>query len=85
MSAEQTLAPLTARLRAWGLHGLTAKLLEQAGPLALLGAQVLYAAAPAGAWMAVDSQLTALAGVLEDSQARHTWARHLAQEADGPS
>lgn len=83
MSAEQALAPLTGRLRAWGLESLAAAALEQAGPLAFLGAQLLYVAAPVGGWLALDSQLTLLAGVLEDPQARRAWARQLAQEADG--
>lgn len=85
LSVETALAPLTGRLRAWGLDGLTAALLEHGGPLAFLGAQALYAAAPLGGGSEPDSPIDRLAGVLEDPGARLAWARRLGQEADDPA
>lgn len=79
MSAAHALDPLTHRLRAWGLHELTAAVLEQAEPAVFLGAQLLHVAAPAAGLWGSDQTLTALAALLEDPHARQAWARQLTQ------
>jgi hypothetical protein len=78
MSAEKALRPLAGRLRAWGLHELTATLLEQGGPLPFLGAQFLHIAAPTASLLVPADTLAALAQVLEDPEARQAWAHELA-------
>jgi hypothetical protein len=85
MSATNALDPLTRRLRAWGLHALTAAVLEQAEPVAFLGAQLLHVVSPAASLVGSDKTLTALAALLEDPQARLIWARQLAQAEDDPA
>lgn len=81
MSTQEPLAPLVTRLRAWGLNGLAAALLEQAGPLAIFGAQALYLAAPALRLMTTGEAVTALAHALEDPDAAAALARRLEAEA----
>lgn len=81
MSTQEPLAPLVAKLRAWGLHGLAATLLEQAGPLAFFGAQALYVAAPALQLLTPGETVTALAHALEDPDAAAALARRLEAEA----
>jgi hypothetical protein len=71
------LAPLVLRLRAWGLNGLAAALLEQGGPVSLLGAQVLYAAAPALRLFTAGDPATRLAQILDDPDASRALARSL--------
>lgn len=77
MSAGKALAPLINRLRAWRLDGLAAALLTEAGPLAFLGAQTLYVAAPALNLFAAPDTVTALARALEDPDERQALAREL--------
>ncbi|NPV67641.1 MAG: hypothetical protein HPY64_10890 [Anaerolineae bacterium] len=53
---ENRLAVWGERLRAWGLEGLVAALLEAAEPLGPLGAQALYVAQPAlGVFLPAES------------------------------
>ena len=74
---QAPLAALVRALRAWGLGGLAAELLEHSGPLSFLGAQALYMAAPLGA----GSHLTTWAEALEDPAA----VRRLAGELRAPA
>lgn len=67
-------------LRAWGLNGLAATLLESAGPAAFLGAQALYFASPTLTPFAPEAEITALADWLEDPLALQTFAQQLAEE-----
>jgi len=55
-----------AKLRRWGLGDGTATLLEAAGPLTLLAAQVVYLGQPLFSSWLPGSGLKALAGMLED-------------------
>ena len=77
---ENRLDAWARRLRAWGLNGLAAALLEPAGPAAFLGAQALYFASPALTPFAPEDEVTALAHWLEDPLAMQTFAHHLAEE-----
>jgi hypothetical protein len=66
-----------AALRALGLGGLAAALLESGGPLPFLGAQWLYAAAPLLSPLAGDETLAAWARRLEDPQQARRLAAQL--------
>ena len=70
------------RLRVWGLNGFAASLLEAAGPLALLGAQTLYAAGPMLTPLVPDDEVTTWARWLEDPHTLPQLAARLSQEAD---
>jgi hypothetical protein len=80
MSTDQSLSPLVERLRAWGLNGLAAAVLEQAGPLAFLGAQALYVSAPALRLVAPGDTIMAMARLLEDPEAVRGLAQQLSEE-----
>ncbi len=71
---ETRLAAWKARLRAWGLDGLTAALLEAAEPFSLIGAQALYVAQPTlGLFLPAES-VGRWARLLEDP-ANLAWVR----------
>lgn len=57
-------------LHRWGLQELVASLLEAAGPLTLIGAQVIYIGQPILDGMMPDGYLTVLTDVLEDDNQR---------------
>lgn len=63
-------------LHHYQLHELAASLLEAAGPLALLGAQILYF----GRGLFENEQITALAQMLEEDGEVHAFASFLVQE-----
>jgi hypothetical protein len=63
------LSGLEQALRAWGVGGLAAELLESGGPLSFLGAQALYFAAPVMEPFGSGSHLRAWAELLEDPAA----------------
>jgi hypothetical protein len=67
-------------LRAWGLNGLTAALLESVGPLAWLGAQALYFSAPVLSLVAPSAQVDDLARLLEEPQALQRLVNALSEE-----
>jgi hypothetical protein len=77
---DHRLDSIARRLRAWGLNGLAAALLESAGPAAFLGAQALYFAGPALTPFAPADEVTALARWLEDPDAMQAFAHQLAEE-----
>jgi hypothetical protein len=66
-------------LRGWGLGGLAATVLADGGPLAFLGAQALYFAAPVLGALPGGEGANAWAALLEDPAA----ARALAAELRG--
>ncbi len=76
------LTSFVTRLRAWGLHGFAASLVEATGPLALLGAQTLYAAGPMLAPWVPDDEVITWARWLEDPLTLPQLAARLNQEAD---
>jgi len=79
---EDNVANLARRLQAWGLNGLAAAFLENAGPLAFLGAQALYFSGPALTPFMPDAwgrNVTALARLLEDPAAVRAFAAQLTE------
>jgi hypothetical protein len=70
-------------LRQRGLEGLATWALEAAGPLAILGAQALYLSRPLLRPALSDTQLTALAGLLEDRDEMRDFTTFLREK--GPS
>jgi hypothetical protein len=81
MMTEERVAGLARRLRAWGLNGLAASLLESGGPLAFLGAQALYFVGPTLAPFAPEDEVTALARLLEDPASVQALAQRLEEDA----
>ena len=77
------LAGLVQALRAWGVGGVAAELLENSGPLGLLGAQALYFTAPMVDPFASGNSLLAWAELLEDPNAVQDLARDLRAPAAG--
>ena len=80
MSSETPTAALAERLRATGLGDFAAALLENAGPLGLLGAQALHFSAPVLSLFTSTADLEALADTLEDPEAARALARVLSEE-----
>jgi len=76
---EDSVANLARRLHAWGLNGLAAVLLENAGPLAFLGAQALYFTGPVLTPFMPENEVTALARLLEDPSAVQAFAERLTE------
>jgi hypothetical protein len=89
MSQAETSGPQAAfagvvrALRAWGVGGLAAELLESGGPLTFLGAQALYFAAPVIEPFGSGTRLLAWAELLEDPQAVNDLAGRLRGQASG--
>jgi hypothetical protein len=67
-------------LRRHGLENLVAWLLEAAGPLTILGAQVLYLGGPLLRPALSDGQRDALAGLLEDRDETLAFTAFLREE-----
>ncbi|MFZ6031569.1 MAG: hypothetical protein ACOYYS_27990 [Chloroflexota bacterium] len=70
-------------LQHWGGSELVASLLEAAGPLTWLGAQVIYLGQPFFGSVLPRSDLSALAALLEDPQQVHAFAGYLRQSSRG--
>jgi hypothetical protein len=83
MSPESPTAALVQGLRASGLGDFAAALLENAGPLGLLGAHALHFSAPMLSLFASADQIEAFADALEDPAAAQVLARALSEE--GPA
>jgi len=82
MSSENALMPLITRLRALGLHGLVASVLEAGpGPITYLSAQLLHTLAPIARVVTETDTTSLLANILEDPLAM----RQLAQQLNGAS
>ncbi len=64
-------------LHRWGLQDLVASLLEDTGPLTILGAQAVYISQPFLNGMLPVSHLQALADMLEDSTQAQSFAAYL--------
>ena len=67
-------------LRRYGLEGMAAWLLEAAGPLSLLGAQVLYIGGPLLRPSFSDGQQVALASLFENRDEALAFASFLREE-----
>lgn len=71
---------LAQRLHQWGLQGWVAALIEAAGPLTLLGAQIIYVGQPLLRQVMPDRQIQALAGLLEEPEMARAFAAYLREE-----
>ena len=67
-------------LRRRGLEGLVAWALESAGPLAVIGAQLLYLGSPLLRPAFSNGQINALAGLLEDNGEAQAFVALLREE-----
>ena len=67
MSADHPFWEIWAKtLRRWGMHGLAVSLLEAAGPLTMLGAQLIYLSQPILRGFGTGNQVDALATMLDN-------------------
>jgi hypothetical protein len=69
------------RIRKWGLENVVAALLEAAGPLTILGAQVVYLAQPVLSAFLQDRYLSALVVLLEDAEQSRMFIGYLREGA----
>ena len=67
-------------LHRWGLQNLVASFLEAAGPLTLIGAQVVYVGQPILNSIVPDDHLDAVTRVLEDDGQREEFIAYLLEE-----
>ena len=67
-------------LHRWGLQNLVASFLEGAGPLTLIGAQVVYVGQPILNGIVPDGHLNALTSVLENDGQREEFIACLREE-----
>jgi hypothetical protein len=67
-------------LHRWGLENLVASFLEAAGPLTLIGAQMIYVGQPILNGIVPDGHLKALTSVLEDDGQREEFVACLREE-----
>lgn len=75
--------PIWSRiLHRWGVQEITASLLENLGPLAVLGAQLVYLSQPFLSPFTPDGHLKALASMLEDTAETQAFIQIL-REANG--
>jgi hypothetical protein len=68
------------RLHRWGLANLAASLLEGLGPLAILGAQIVYLTKPMFNGLLPGDHLQALSELLEDSDQAARFAVFLRED-----
>lgn len=69
-------------LHRWGLQDITANFLDAAGPLAILGAQIVYMGQPLfNGWRSSDN-LQAIAQMLEDTEQRQAFVSLLREEPE---
>lgn len=65
----------SSTLHGWGVQNLVASFLEAAGPLTLVGAQLVYLLQPF--LRGRSTQLSLLAGMLEDQEQAQAFAKYL--------
>lgn len=70
----------TNNLHRWGLNNLVASFLEAAGPLTLIGAQLVYLGQPVLDSLVPARHLQVLADVLEDDDQRQDFVTYLREE-----
>jgi hypothetical protein len=68
-------------LQGWGVHQVAAALLEAAGPLNLVGAQLVYLSQPVLNSLVDDDSLSSLAGMLEEPDQTKTFIQILREDA----
>lgn len=71
-----------SRLHSWGLNSLAASFLEAAGPLTMIGAQVIYVSQPILGAFIPKHHLEALADILEEPEHTRMFAQYLQRETD---
>jgi hypothetical protein len=64
-------------LHRWGVEDLVASLLEAAGPLTIIGAQLIYIGQPILNGVFPDGHLSVLTGTLEDDDQRDAFVSYL--------
>lgn len=69
-------------LQHWGLHKPVAIILEAAGPLTLLFAQMVYFSRPFVGWNSTTGELEALAQMLENPEESRSFATFLRGEGE---
>jgi hypothetical protein len=72
-----------SNLQRWGVHELTATFLETAGPLSILGAQVIYLGQPLLNIFLSSDYITALADLLDDTTQTRAFVSHLREYSIG--
>lgn len=70
-------------LQQWGLTELAAALLESAGPLNVILAQLVYAGRPLLGQVVPDERINALAGLFEDQEESRSFAAFIREESSG--
>ncbi len=70
-------------LRQWGLTELVAALLEAAGPLSVLLAQMVFASQPLFDQVVPQERITALASLFEDQEESRSFAAFIREESSG--
>jgi hypothetical protein len=84
MSADQDIWQVWARtLQRWGVTERVAVLLETAGPLTILGAQIVYVSQPFIGWVMPDDHMDALSRLLEDSAQTQEFVNFLREATAG--
>lgn len=68
------------KLHSWGLGDWTATVLESAGPLTWLGAQIVYLGQPLLKQAALDNHVQALVKLLENPESAETFISMLREE-----
>ena len=71
----------TITLHRWGVNDVVATFLETAGPITILGAQMVYIAQPLLRGMLSSHHLLVLAEVLEDSGKTRAFVTYLREES----
>jgi len=68
---------LSSNLHRWGLHHVTAALIEALGPLSLVGAQVMYLSEPVISTFIPAQTASDLASILEDPEETRSFVEAL--------
>ena len=86
MNSDQHIWRLWANsIHRWGVQEWVAALLDAAGPLNLLGAQIVYIGQPALKHLFPEQQVTALAEMLEDTTYTREFVSMLREVASSES
>lgn len=72
---------LSSAFNRLGIAGITAAVLDHGGPLNLLLAQILYLSKPFASIAGSTNNINLFAGIMEDEQSSHDFARYLRQES----
>jgi len=70
----------TDRFHRWGIAEWSAVILESAGPLTILAAQIVYLSQPVLSWLVPENQLHSAARILEQPDQLSEFIKMLRQE-----